>query len=511
MSPGALLRGRPRLGDLLALLSGIALVGAFAPLELRPLAVLAPAIIFVLWLNASPRDALRYGYLFGVGLFGFGVSWVYNSLHFFGAAIAPLAAVITLGFVLFLAVFPALLGWVLARYAPRSPAPFLLLAAPAAWLLAEWIRGWFLTGFPWLYLGHAQIDTPLGGIAPVLGTLGASGLAALSAGLLAYLMLRSGRRRWLALGALVAIWLGAGLLRLVPWTEPAGEPLRTALIQGSIAQGEKFAPDRLQRTLDLYRDLTRAEQDVDLFVWPESAVPAFAFEVYDEYLRPLDAELRAREAGLLLGIFTYDAREGAIYNSIMSWGRAEPGVYRKRHLVPFGEYLPLRGLLGWLAPFIDIPMSDIAPGSGRPMLSAAGQSIGVSICYEGAYGGQVMDALPEAALLVNVSNDAWFGRYQAPQQHLEIARMRALESGRYLLRATNTGISAVIDPHGRLVATGPQSERLPAVLRAEVQPRRGVTPYAWWEDWAALALALLALIGAGLAARRAGRGRSPGP
>jgi apolipoprotein N-acyltransferase len=501
------LRRRPRLADLLALLAGVALVGAFAPLELRALAVLAPAVILLLWFGASPREALRLGYVFGLGLFGAGVSWIYNSLHFFGAAVAPLAALITLGFVMFLALYPALLGWLLARFAPRSPEGFLLLAAPAAWVLAEWVRGWLLTGFPWLYLGHAQIDTPLGGIAPVFGTLGASGLTVFSAGLLAYLIIARGPGRRLALAGLIAVWVGAGLLRLIPWSEPVGEPLRVALVQGSIPQGQKWEGSKFQYTLDLYRDLTLEHLDHDLIVWPESAVPTFAFEVYDDYLRPLDEQLRASDTSLLLGIFTYDSPSRSIYNSVMSWG-GPVGTYRKRHLVPFGEYLPLRGLLGWLAPFIDIPMSDISPGEGRPVLAAAGLPVGVSICYEGAYGEEVVDALPEARLLVNVSNDAWFGRYQAPQQHLEIARMRALETGRYLLRATNTGISAVIDPKGRLLATAPQSESEPHVLSAEIEPRAGLTPYALWENWAVVVLAVLLLAGSSWRARRVLRSQS---
>lgn len=495
---------RPRLADALALAAGALLVLAYAPFGLRGAAVAAPAVLFWLWAQDGPRAALRHGYLFGLGMFGGGVSWIYNSLHYFGAAIAPLAALITGLFVVFLALYPALLGWVLARSRDRG-ALFLLVIAPAGWVLAEWLRGWLLTGFPWLYLGHAQVDTWLGGIAPVLGVLGASWLAALMAGAAAYAARVRGGRRLTALALALGVWAGGGLLSRLDWTRPAGEPFTATLIQGGIAQARKWDPEQFEATLELYRRMTEAHWGDALIIWPESAIPSFVFEVYDDYLKPLGDEARAAGSDLLLGVFSYEPETRRIYNSVVSWG-ATPGVYHKRHLVPFGEYLPLRGLLGWLDGLIDIPMSDLSPGAGRPLLHAAGQPVGVSICYEDAFGEEVIDALPEATVLVNVSNDAWFGPLQAPQQHLEIARMRALETGRYLLRATNTGISAVIGPRGELLGTLPSSESGPAALSMQVQPRAGMPPYARWGNAAVLALVGALLILAVAAQRLRGEG-----
>jgi apolipoprotein N-acyltransferase len=481
----------PRLADALALLSGALLVLAFAPFEVRVLAVVAPMLLFLLWLDAAPGTAARLGYLFGLGMFGLGVSWIFNSLHFFGAAIAPLAALITLLFVMFLSLYPALLGVLLTRWRHR-PAVFLLLIAPSGWVLWEWLRGWFLTGFPWLYLGHTQVDTWLGGVAPLLGVLGVSWLVALIAGLLVLALRVSGPARWVGAGAALLLWLLSGALSQLEWTRPSGEPLRATLIQGSIAQVDKWNPQQFDATLELYRRLTREHWDSDLIVWPETAVPTFYFEVHQDYLLPLREEAEANDTDLLIGIFGYDFETRAIYNSILSWG-ATPGMYHKRHLVPFGEYIPLRGLLGWLDGLIEIPMSDLSSGSGRPLLTAAGQPVGLSICYEDAFGEEMIDALPEATLLVNVSNDAWFGVTQAPHQHLEIARMRARETGRYLLRATNTGISAVIGPRGEVVAVSPQSETEPAVLTAVVQPRSGTPWYGLWGNGGPVSLLLIAL------------------
>lgn len=502
MTLDSLLRAHPRLADAAAFAAGALLVLAFAPFSLRAASFVAPALLFLLWAGDAPRAALRHGYLFGLGQFGFGVFWIYNSLYYFGAAIAPLATLITLLFVGFMALYPALLGWAVARLRGRARvAVFLLGLVPAGWVLAEWLRGWLLTGFPWLYLGHPQIDTWLGAGAPVLGVLGASWLAALTAGALALLVVLRGARRYAVLAGAVALWLATGLLDRVEWTQPVGEPLRVTLVQGSIAQSRKWDPAQFQATLDLYRDLTRRHWGDDLIVWPETAVPTYAFEVYDDYLAPLRQEALAQGTDLLFGIFSYEPADRRIFNSVMSWGQT-PGVYHKRHLVPFGEYLPLRGLLGWLAPFIDIPMSDLSPGDGRPLLTAAGEPMGISICYEDAYGAEVIDALPEATVLVNVSNDAWFGPHQAPHQHLEIARMRARETGRYLLRATNTGVSAIIGPLGQVEATIPQSESEPQTLTRVIQPRGGLPPYARWGNWPVVGLATLALAVGVLVGRR---------
>ncbi|MDD3517186.1 MAG: apolipoprotein N-acyltransferase [Chromatiales bacterium] len=479
--------------DLLALLAGAVLVPAFAPFEWRVLAVLAPALFFLTLFNAAPGRAARRGWLFGLGMFGAGVHWVYFSLHLFGAAIAPLAALLTLGFVLAMALLPAAFGWLFARLSRHLPPAIALMAlAPALWTLFEWWRGWMLTGFPWLLLGHAQVDTWLGGLAPIGGVYAASWAAALSAGLLAWLSLpRPAQARASAVAALVALWLSAGLLDRIAWTEVSGEPLDVALIQGNVAQEVKWEPESLLGAMRLYDALTLGAHGADIILWPETAIPAFYDEVAEGFLTPIAAEARAAGSHLLTGIFAYDPDSGAMYNSIASLHEA-PEFYHKRHLVPFGEYLPLRFVLRWLDRYLEIPMADLSRGSERPLLTAAGHVIGASVCYEDAFGEEVIDALPEAALLVNVSNDAWFGDSIAAHQHLEIARMRSKETGRWLLRATNTGISAVIDHRGAIVARSPHLEQ--HVLTATVEPRAGMVPYAYFGNWPVVGLALLTVL-----------------
>jgi apolipoprotein N-acyltransferase len=494
--------GHPRSTDLLAACSGVALVAAFAPFEWRVLSVLCPAVLFLLWLDITPGRAFQRGYLFGLGYFGLGVSWVFNSIHVFGEAPAVLAAVITAALVLFVALYPAFTGYLVNRYFRGRPALTLVLAYPAMWTLLEWTRGWFLTGFPWLTLGQSQLDWPLAGVIPVLGATGATWVCTASAGALASILIVSRFGCWFAAAGIMLLWLVAGMLGRVDWTTSAGAPLTASLVQGNISQDQKMRDAQLQPTLERYRRLTRTHWRSDLIIWPETAVPTWYDAVAESFLKPLAREADRHDTALLTGVFAYDPHTGGAYNSVVQLG-GNPEFYFKRHLVPFGEHMPLRGLLNWMDGLIHIPMSDLSAGRDRPLLevSALGDlAIGLSICYEDAYGAEVNDALPEAALLVNVSNDAWFGDSLAPHQHLEIARLRALETGRWLLRATNTGISAVIDGQGQVVARSPQFKT--HVLTRRAQPRQGTTPFSRWENWAVIALVVLSLLVALVLARK---------
>ncbi len=482
----------PRLAALLALGAGVLTLFAFAPFGIHPLAVAGPALLLWVWSRSPARQAALAGWLFGLGLLGPGVSWLHVSIDQFGNVGTGLAVLITLGFILLLALFYALPGWLARRLLPGERGPRFLFLASLLWLLAEWARGWFLTGFPWLALGYSQIDSPLAGWGPVAGVHGIGLLLLVTAALL--LLLGSGgwRRRAVALAGIALVWLSGAALRQVNWVTPAGPPLRVAIVQGNILQQEKWKPENLAPTLAMYRRLTLEQRDAALVIWPETAVPSFVQRVDADFLQPLAAEMRARDATLLLGIAEWDQARGRYYNSMLVIGRDGRASYRKRHLVPFGEYMPFKA---WLQPLIDwlrIPMSDFAPGDRRrpPLLTLAGWPAGISICYEDAFGDEVAEAMPRAAFLVNASNDAWFGDSLALPQHLQIARMRALENGRYLLRATNTGISAIIDPDGGLAAVAPAFRR--HVLTGRVVPLAGSTPYVRAGDWPALLLAVAA-------------------
>ncbi|MEW6332424.1 MAG: apolipoprotein N-acyltransferase, partial [Pseudomonadota bacterium] len=459
-----------------------------------PLAVLAPALLFILWHGASPGRAAWRGFVFGLGLFGVGVSWVYVSLHNFGNMPAPLAGFAVFLFVAGLSLYPALLGWLQARFFPQAGAWWTTLVLPALWVLFEWTRGWFLTGFPWLNLGYSQVATPLGGYSAWLGVYGVSFFCAFSAALLAAGTRAPEKffRRFLPL--LAAVWMLGWLAGMAEWTRPVGGPVQATLIQGNVPLDVKWRPDSRRAIMDRYAALTAEAPWSDLIVWPEAAIPATLDQIDPEFLAQLQGMSRNASVDFLIGVVERD-REGHYYNSVLAIGPT-PGMYRKQHLVPFGEYPPLDPLFRWLMRSLHIPMSDFSAGAAeQPPLSAAGQKIGVSVCYEDAFGEEVIRALPQASLLVNVSEDAWFGDSLAPHQRLQMARMRALETGRPVLRAANTGPSVAIDHRGAVLVRSPQFRAWS--LTATVQPMQGTTPYVRLGNWpVVLSLALTVALAA---------------
>ena len=480
---------------LLALLFGALLPFAFAPFDLWALAPLSLAGLFWLWSGVSPRAAWTLGYAFGLGMFCVGVSWIFVSMHHFGEAIVPVAGLITLVFAALMAVFPALAGWLSARLSTENSVARILIAMPLAWMLFELIRGEFLGGFPWLNLGASQIHSPLAGFVPIFGEYAASLAVVLSAALLVLLVTR---RTYLAvLGALlafVALWAGGIMLRQIDWVEPAGEPLRVAIVQGNVEQSRKFDPQVFQATLNLYRRLSESVPDAKLIIWPETAVPD-TVSAASSFLIEMQDLMRDRGQELVLGIFDQD-RQGNYYNALLALP-VEGGYYHKRHLVPFGEYLPLRFLIEPFKNLIQVPMSDLTSGKNQQhLLRLAGHPAGASICYEATLARKINTALPEAAFLINASNDAWFGDSLAPHQHLQIAAMRSLESGRWMVRATNTGISALINPHGEVVARTPQFEQ--AVLRGDITPMQGATPFVIFGAWPIWLLSVLGICALGV-------------
>jgi apolipoprotein N-acyltransferase len=480
--------GRP----LVAFLAGAAMVLAFAPFEVLPVALLALATLAHLWITArSPRAAAWTGFLFGMGMFLAGVSWVFVSLHRFGAMPAPLAGVATVGFCVILSAYPAMAGYVQAKLR-AGPAVRATLLIPACWVLAEWLRATLFTGFPWLALGSAAPGTPLAGYSPLAGVYGASLVLAVGAGLLWCVAL--GQARWRAAAAFAVLGAAGAAASGIEWTTPVGAPLQASVLQGNVPQDLKFDPQRYARTLETYARLAE-ESRARLIVLPETAVPRMLDRVDPAYLARLEAAAKKNGGDLLLGVPVRTA-PGEYFNAALSLGSAPRQLYYKTHLVPFGEFVPWG--FGWVVRVLSIPLADFSRGPARPSpLALAGQRVAVNICYEDAYGAELLRQLPEATLLVNLSTVAWFGDSLAPEQHLQIARARALETGRAHLAATNTGITAAIGRDGRVLA------RLAAFvegsLDVEVQGYAGATPYVRFGDWPALALCALVLA---LVARR---------
>jgi apolipoprotein N-acyltransferase len=494
-------------GRWFALPLGLALALAFAPVDWVPLAVLCPAALFVLWHDTTPREAALRGFLFTGGTFLVGTYWLYHSIHLVGQAPIWLALFLMVGLVAIMGAYTALVGYAIARWAPPRGLGRWLLALPASWVLSEWLRGWFMSGFPWLALGYTQLGTPLRGYAPLLGVYGVSLLVAVSAGALAALVLGSRRERTIALAVAAGVWVTGTLLAQVAWTRPAGAPVRVALVQGAVPQSMKWQPGQRERTMQLYASLTAPHLGTPLIVWPESAVPAL-----EEYVRPYLAQVAgaalARGSTLIMGLIRRDPASGAYYNSISGWTAGVPQQwYDKRRLVPFGEFFPVpQAVRDWLR-LMSLPYSDFQPGSAdQPPLRAGEQRLAPTVCYEDAYGSEQLRLVGESSLLVNVTNDAWFGDSTAPHQHLDISRMRALESGRAMLRATNDGVTALIAYDGSVTGSLPQFQ--PGVLTGEIQPRSGRTPYVRFGNAPVVVLAALALVGVAWRHRRGRAGRS---
>lgn len=483
-------------------IAGAAAVAGFAPLYAWPVPIAALAVLFLAWTRSgSPLQAAITGFAFGLGLNLAGVSWVFVSLHEFGHMPAVLAAVATFLFCAYLALFPAAAGW-LARRLPAGRQARVLGLMPAAFVLLEWVRGWLFTGFPWLVAGYSQAPaSPLAGFAPVLGAYGVSLAVAMAAAFLAAFAQSPAwsRPRAVLAAAFVAL-LGAGAaLKLVPWTEPSGPPLAVALLQGNVSQHLKWREDVRERTLrDYHAAIVRSPARV--VVLPETALPAFLDQLPPGYLESLRGHARAAGKDILIGTVEREAREGrtAYWNSVVRIGAGADQSYRKRHLVPFGEFIPPG--FGWILAVLQIPLTDFARGeAAQAPLAAGGAAWGVAICYEDIFGEEVIDALPQAGVLLNVSNDAWFGRSLAADQHLQFSQMRALETGRWMVRATNTGVTAAIDGKGRVVARLPQFTT--GELAAAPVPHAGATPYVRWGNLPALALAAALLAVAALRRR----------
>ena len=469
---------------------GLLLVAAFAPWSWYPLAVVVPALLLALWIRAAPSQAFAQGYGFGLFYCGGSSYWLYYSLHDFGQAAAAFSVIAVLLLAAVLALYYALLAAAVAKYAGRCCWQACLLFYPAAWVAVEWLRSSLLSGFPWNLLGQALVDSPWSGVLPVFGVLGASWLAVFCAGALVCATFCTGRARWTATAAL-ALSLSAGAAARYPdWTVALPGRATVALVQANIPQTLKFDRSYLLRLFETYLSLSAPVVGGHVVIWPETAIPVYTSSAEKPLLRKLRRRLDDVGGTLLTGIFHEDPGSGDGYNSVLNV--ADGSFYHKRRLVPFGEYIPLRGLFELFRHFVIIPMSDLSAGRGPPLMRVGPHTAGVSICYEVAFGGDVAAALPQADYLINLSNDSWFGDSLAPFQLLQMARVRAAENGRYMARVTSTGISAIIDDKGEVVDSIGLFQR--GVVRGVVHARGGVTPYSRWRDWPTLGWSLASML-----------------
>lgn len=499
-APIALVRG------VLSLMAGALLPLGFSPFNLWPVPMVATALVFLLVRNAPIKTSTLCGFLFGIGMFGTGTSWIYVSIHEFGAASVPLAGFLTLLFVLAISALMIMPLFFLysgfnrsfqSNYA-RPPWQQAFLFA-GLWVLFEWVRSWLFTGFPWLLLGYALLDTPFSSLAPVTGTYGLSLLMVTTSCLLVALFIPGkasrGKNRAINLLALLVFFGLWGLtepLQKVQWTEKTGK-LEFSAVQGNIPQLLKWDPDFIQSTINTYTSLTLEQWDKDLIIWPENAIPLL-YNRARGLMEQLDREARQQGSTLILGI-PYDDNSTdrtRFYNSVLSLGQGE-GRYDKQKLVPFGEYVPFESMLRGLIDFFNLPMSEFSRGKGsQPHLKVGETLITPYICYEVVYPDFAASTAKGSGLLITISNDTWFGKSIGPLQHFQMARMRSLETGRYMIRATNDGISALIDNKGKVLATIPRFRK--GVLSETAEVRSGNTPYMITGSWPTLVVSLLMIL-----------------
>ena len=474
-----------------ALILGSALPLAFAPFHLWPLAILLPAgLIWVLERDLTLRQLFLAGYCFGLGYLGFGVYWIYNSLHDFGQAPPIVAGGLTGLLIVYLALYPAasLVFW---GYASRAFGRTSLWFLPLFWFSFEWLKGWVITGMPWLSLGYSQTNSPLAGYAPLIGVYGISAMCILMS---VALVLLIRERRFSMFGVLIGVPLAGWLALQTEWTEPV-ESLKVTMVQGNIPQEIKWRGDQQQSIFNTYWRETSMNWNSDLIVWPETALPGNSIRSDVNLLRPMQQAAIEKQTPIMTGVIGAEKDGSAFYNSVVLLNE-DRTFYHKRHLVMFGEYYPMRWLLKFFSSLILIPYSDLTPGPDlQSQMRVRDLSFGISICFEDVFSRDVFLDLPQAHILVNVSNDAWFGDSTAPHQHLQIAQMRSLEAERPMLRSTNTGVSGFIDHKGRIFGRSDQFKT--QSITATVTGRTGSTPFNYFlkvQGIFSLAIIILTLI-----------------
>lgn len=484
MNNSFLLRiGRPLLAAFIGALTTL----AFAPFSYWPIALVSPFLLLLLLNKQSTKAGAWIAFAWGLGQFGTGINWVHVSIDTFGGMPKPASVFLMTLLVSYLAIYPALFGGLLNRFFPQTNRRRLLIAAPILWLITDWLRGWVFTGFPWLWLGYSQIDSPLNGFAPVSGVEAITLMIWLIAGGVSYALLS---KKWQYLCIPVGIFALSYGLNKIQWVTPNPDTKTSfALIQGNIDQKQKWLPSHRWPTLMKYTDMSRENWKADIVIWPEAAIPALESDL-PAFLKNLDTAARNNDTALITGVLSQD-NLGHFYNNVLTLGKDDQGPYNydtakrysKHHLLPFGEFVPFGDLLRPIAPFFNLPMSSFQRGAFiQPNLIANGRHLLAALCYEIIFSEQVrQNVTDDTDFILTLSNDAWFGDSIGPIQHMEIARMRALELGKPLIRATNNGITAVTDYKGHITKQIPQFQT--AVLNAEVTSTTGNTPYRSLGSW----------------------------
>lgn len=473
----------------IALLAGCLVPLSFAPFNIWPLGIVAMSIFALLINEQSSKKVLWRAWLFGIGMYGVGVSWVYVSISGFGGAPVPLAVFLVLVFVFFMAAVFSLPFYIFGRWFSCHPLS-LIIAFPAAWLLGEWLRTWLLTGFPWLLIGYSDLTNWISGWAPVIGVMGLSLISALTAGLIAQIIYRPQKSRRLIVSTcvVVVIW-GAGFaLQKIEWTQLSPTPTSIAIVQPNINQEDKWQTDFRNTTTDLLRTKTEPLWGHKIIIWPEAAITQLYSDALP-FLNEINRKASDSESGLITGIIFDDQEKDVYYNSVVTFGKAI-GIHHKRRLVPFGEYVPIEALRS-LIEFFNLPTSIISLGpEDQHGLKVDDLMISPSVCYEVAFPDLIAKNAVDSQLLISISNLGWFGDSLGRHQFMQMAQMRALETQHYYAYSTNNGPSAIFNRKGVITAQTNAFEQ--TTLSSEIYAADGSTPFM---RFGSLPIVLLSIVG----------------
>ncbi len=490
------------LNYLVLLISGAAITLSFAPFNIWPISLIALTIFALALKQQTLSICLKRSFIFGLGLYLGGVHWVYVSVHNFGGASVFLASLIVLVFALFLAFVFTLPFYISGKWFRDHPLN-LIIVLPACWLLGEWLRSWLLTGFPWLYLGYGHLDTWLSGWAAVGGVMSISFILAVTAGVIAEAILfvkkESSLSRITLLSSIIPVigfWMAGLFLQNTIWAKPENTPIRVGMVQPNLSQDIKlnWSTESVHQSLDQLREQSKDLWKNDWVIWPEAAIPtALTFHTALPFLEEMNSIASDNQAALFTGVIYDDEKNEKYYNSIVGLGSGY-GFYHKRRLVPFGEYVPLEDYLRGLIEFFNLPTSFIHLGPEEQHgLIAKGIRITPAVCYEIVYPDLIAQSAKETQVLLNLNNLGWFLDSIQSKQFMQMAQMRALETGRYLIYNTNNGPSAIIDNKGKIVA---QSEAFKAdTLSGTIYPVKDWTPFMMIGSWPlALILSFILLL-----------------
>ncbi|MDD2833689.1 MAG: apolipoprotein N-acyltransferase [Methylotenera sp.] len=478
------------------LILGACCVLGFAPFYQYAASILSVAGLCFFWQKSiSPREAAVDGFVYGLGLFGTGIYWIYISLHDFGGMPSFMAGLSTFLLAAFMALFTGAIG-ALSKQLARDNKKVMLIAIPLIWALSDWSRSWIFTGFPWLSMGYSQIpNSPVAGYLPIIGIYGVSVISVWVASLVAYWFTvtpdhQTVKKRYVFISILSIILTGA-LLKQISWTKAAGVPTTVSLLQGNIPQDIKWDPDTAAQTMLQYTHMAE-QSSAKLIIMPETALPVIASELPAEIKSRLLQHAVKNDSDILIGMV--EREQGEYFNSVLNIGVSQNSAYRKSHLVPFGEFIPFKTIFGWIyRDWLNMPLSDLSRGNKHQSpMQVAGEKVAINICYEDVFGEEIIRQLPAATLLVNVSNDAWYGNSFAADQHMQFSQARAMETGRMMLRATNTGATAIISNQGKIIAHAPHFKQ--TTLDGTAQGYTGMTPYILWGNWPIVTFCLCLIV-----------------